>query len=121
MDAGKFEKQLLSLSQNELCGDCLAIVLRELDDAPKIGVVGRWESVPFKQSFGQYFGEFREYKGYIGSIEYSPEDAIYYGELLGIKDMVLYEGEDIQTLYKDYIEAIDDYIEFKEEIALKQN
>ena len=67
------------------------------------------------------FGQFVEYKGYIGSIEYEPEDAIYYGELLGIKDIVLYEGEDIQALYKDYIEAIDDYIEFRKEIASKQS
>lgn len=31
MDAGKFKKRLLSLSQNELCADCLIAVLNELD------------------------------------------------------------------------------------------
>jgi hypothetical protein len=43
MDAGKFRKQLLSLSQNELCADCLISVLNELDDAPKIGILGEWK------------------------------------------------------------------------------
>jgi hypothetical protein len=46
MDAGKFRKQLLSLSQGDLCGDCLAVVLNELDDAPKIGVVAKWDGTP---------------------------------------------------------------------------
>ena len=36
IDASEFRKQLLSLSQGDLCGDCLAIVLSKLDDAPKI-------------------------------------------------------------------------------------
>ena len=43
MDASKFRKQLLSLSQNELCADCLISVLNELDDAPKIGILGEWK------------------------------------------------------------------------------
>ena len=46
MDAGKFRKQLLSLSQGDLCGDCLAIVLSELNNFPKIGVVAKWDCTP---------------------------------------------------------------------------
>lgn len=46
MDAGKFRKQLLSLSQGDLCGDCLAVVLHELEEAPKIDVVAKWDGTP---------------------------------------------------------------------------
>ena len=44
MDAGKFKKQLLSLSQGDLCADCLIAVLNELDDAPKFGLLGEYHS-----------------------------------------------------------------------------
>lgn len=46
MDAGKFRKQLLSLSQGDLCGDCLAVVLSELDSFEKIGVIAKWDGAP---------------------------------------------------------------------------
>lgn len=62
-------------------------------------------------------GQFVEYKGYIGSIEYDPEDKIHYGHLLGIDDSVNYHGRTGLELYKHYREAVDDYIEFKKEIG----
>ena len=51
-----------------------------------------------------------EYKGYTGSIEYSKEDGLFYGKILGIKSLISYEGETGPQLEKDFIEAIDDYI-----------
>lgn len=61
-------------------------------------------------------GQFVEYKGYVGSIEYDPEDNIYYGKLLDIDDLVNYHADDIIELERIYHEAVDDYIEFKKEI-----
>lgn len=63
------------------------------------------------------YGQFVEYKGYIGSIEYSLEDRVFYGKLLNIEDLVTYEGEEIYSLYNHYLEAVDDYIKFKKEIG----
>lgn len=62
------------------------------------------------------FGQFVEYRGYIGSIEYSSEDHVYHGSLLGIRDLVNYDGTSIEELYKYYQEAVDDYIELKKEL-----
>lgn len=62
-------------------------------------------------------GQFVEYKGYIGSIEYDPEDKIYYGEILNIDDSVCYHDTDIIDLGKRSHEAVDNYIEFKKEIG----
>lgn len=62
-------------------------------------------------------GRFIEYKGYVGSIEYDPEDKIYYGKLLNIDDFVNYHGNDGVELYKSYRNAVDDYIEFKREVG----
>lgn len=62
-------------------------------------------------------GKFIEYKGYVGSIEYSSEDGVYHGKLLNIEDFINYEGYTVEELYQCYQEAVDDYIEFKKEVG----
>ena len=61
-------------------------------------------------------GQFIEYNGCVGSIEYSLDDDIYYGKLLNIRDLVAYEGNTFELLYEDYLDAVDDYIELKKEV-----
>ena len=52
-----------------------------------------------------------KYKGYTGSIDYSEEDTCLYGKVLGMsKDMITYEGQDVNELRKDFEGAIDDYL-----------
>jgi len=51
-----------------------------------------------------------EYKGYTGSIEYSQEDGLLYGKVLGIRGLISYEGETGQSLEADFKEAIDIYL-----------
>ncbi|WP_162340433.1 type II toxin-antitoxin system HicB family antitoxin [Cyclobacterium salsum] len=54
--------------------------------------------------------KYLEYKGYTGSIEYSPEYSLLYGKVLGIKGLVSYEGETGKLLEADFREAIDAYL-----------
>jgi predicted HicB family RNase H-like nuclease len=54
---------------------------------------------------------FLEYKGYTGSIEYSREDNLLFGKVLGISDLVSYEGHTGNELEKDFIRSIDQYTE----------
>ena len=51
-----------------------------------------------------------EYKGYTGSIEYSKEDGLLYGRVLGIQGLISYEGTTGKELEADFIAAIDSYI-----------
>lgn len=51
-----------------------------------------------------------EYKGYLGSVEYSDEDEILYGRLEFIRDLVTYEGVDAKGLKLAFQEAVDDYL-----------
>ena len=51
-----------------------------------------------------------EYKGYIGSVEFSEEDALFFGKVLGIRALVSYEGENAHDLVEDFHGAVDDYI-----------
>ena len=50
------------------------------------------------------------YKGFIGSIHFSAEDAVFHGKIEGITDLVTFEGQSINKLVKAFHEAVDDYI-----------
>lgn len=51
-----------------------------------------------------------EYKGYIGSIEFSEEDALFFGKVMGIRSLISYEGENADELISDFHSAVDDYL-----------
>ena len=51
-----------------------------------------------------------EYKGYIGSVEYSDIDHILYGKVQGICSLISYEGESVFDLIEDFHGAVDDYL-----------
>lgn len=52
-----------------------------------------------------------EYKGYVGSVEFSEEDALFYGKVLGIHSLISYEGNNAAELVADFHGAVDDYLE----------
>ena len=51
-----------------------------------------------------------EYKGYTGSVEYSDEDGIFFGKAQFIRASISYEGNDAESLRKDFHDGIDDYL-----------
>ena len=55
-------------------------------------------------------GNLITYKDYRGSIEYSAEDEVFYGKVIGINDLVSFEGTNVQDLKKSFKESIDDYL-----------
>jgi len=50
------------------------------------------------------------YKGYTGSIEYSREDGLLYGKVLGIRGLISFEGDTGKKLEVDFRDAIDAYL-----------
>ena len=60
-------------------------------------------------------GYFAPYKSYKGTIEYSIIDECYYGKII-CDSLINYEAENAIKLYKEFKYAVDDYIEFKEDI-----
>jgi len=54
--------------------------------------------------------KYLEYKEYTGSIEYSQEDSLLYGKVLGIRGLISYEGETGKRLEADFKNAIDIYL-----------
>lgn len=50
------------------------------------------------------------YRDYTGSVEYSSVDNCLFGRVLGINDMVSYEGASVEELRQAFEEAVDDYL-----------
>jgi predicted HicB family RNase H-like nuclease len=51
------------------------------------------------------------YKGYIGTVEFDSDDKILFGKVLGINDLVSYEGASVADLETDFKAAINDYLQ----------
>ena len=51
-----------------------------------------------------------EYKGYIGSVEFSETDQILFGKVQGIRSLISYEGTSVSDLIEDFRGAVDDYL-----------
>ena len=51
-----------------------------------------------------------EYKGYVGSVEFSEDNSLFFGKVLGIRALVSYEGENAHDLVEDFHGADDDYL-----------
>lgn len=57
------------------------------------------------------------YKGYVGTVEYSTEDEVFYGKVFGINDLVNFEGQSVAEIKKSFEEAVDDYLETCKELG----
>ena len=53
-----------------------------------------------------------KYKGYAGKTEYDDEAEIFYGEVIGLRDVVTYKGSSVKELQKSFRESIDEYLAF---------
>lgn len=54
------------------------------------------------------------YKNYIGTVNFSEEDMVFYGKVVGITDSISFEGDTVESLIRDFHDAVDEYLEFCE-------
>jgi predicted HicB family RNase H-like nuclease len=54
--------------------------------------------------------EVLKYKGYHGSTEYSLEDDCLHGRLLGINDIITYEGNSVKEIKIAFKDSVDNYL-----------
>lgn len=55
------------------------------------------------------------YKGYVGSVEFSDADGVFFGKVQGVRSLISYEGETREALQADLREAVDAYLELCQE------
>ncbi|MCI8827300.1 MAG: type II toxin-antitoxin system HicB family antitoxin [Ruminiclostridium sp.] len=56
-------------------------------------------------------GNTMEYKGYLGSVEFSEPDALLFGKVMGVRALISYEGESARALVDGFHAAVDEYLE----------
>ena len=50
------------------------------------------------------------YKGYLGQITYDNEAKLFHGEVIGLKDIITFQGTSVKELEKAFKDSIDDYL-----------
>ncbi len=58
-----------------------------------------------------------QYKNYYASVHFSAGDEVFYGKILGINDLVSFEGASVKELKKAFKDAVEDYLEMCAEIG----
>lgn len=57
-----------------------------------------------------------EHKDYIGTVEYSTEDNVFYGKILDINDLLTFEGSSVAELEDAFKETVNDYLDTCKEL-----
>jgi len=52
-----------------------------------------------------------QYQSYYASVHYSATDEVFHGKILGINDLVTFEGDSVKELKGAFEEAVQDYLE----------
>ena len=50
-----------------------------------------------------------EYRGFIGTVEFSTEDEVFFGKIEGVPGLVSFEGSSVKELKKSFEEAVKHY------------
>lgn len=61
-----------------------------------------------------------KYKGYEGSVEVCLEDDLLHGRILGIRDLIAYEGQTVHEIRLAFQVAVNDYINHCEERLIRE-
>jgi predicted HicB family RNase H-like nuclease len=54
---------------------------------------------------------FFKYGEFLGTVAYSAEDETFYGKVLGIDDLVTFEGSSVRELKKAFRDSVDAYVD----------
>ena len=55
-----------------------------------------------------------KYNGFLGSVNFSEKDGVFFGRIEGIDGLVNFEGESVKELTEAFHEAVDDYLAYCE-------
>ncbi len=50
------------------------------------------------------------YKGYIGRVEFDDSTDIFHGEIVGIRDIITFQGQSVSELRKAMQDSVEDYL-----------
>ena len=50
------------------------------------------------------------YKGYVGRVEFDDEAKMFHGEVVGIQDVITFQGKTVSSMKKSMAESVEDYL-----------
>ena len=59
------------------------------------------------------------YKGYTGVFDYDPDHEIFHGEVIGISDVITFQGRSVPELKEALQDSVEDYLDFCKELGKK--
>lgn len=55
-----------------------------------------------------------QYRGYCGQVTYNDDDGVFHGEVLGVRDVVTFQGTSVRELRLAFRRSVEDYLAFCE-------
>ena len=53
-----------------------------------------------------------EHKGYFAKVEFDDEANIFHGDVINLRDIIIFEGETVDELRTAFVDSVDDYLAF---------
>ena len=53
-----------------------------------------------------------QYKGYSGKVVYDDDAEIFHGEVIGLRDVITFQGKTVDEIKHAFRESVDDYLDF---------
>ncbi|MBU1743764.1 MAG: type II toxin-antitoxin system HicB family antitoxin [Proteobacteria bacterium] len=53
-----------------------------------------------------------QYKGYTGKVEFDDEADVFHGEVIGLRDVITFQGKTVDEVKESFQESVDDYLAF---------
>lgn len=57
-----------------------------------------------------------KYKGYHGQVNYDEEAKIFHGEVVGLRDVITFQGTSVDELEQAFKDSVDEYLDFCAEL-----
>lgn len=51
-----------------------------------------------------------KYKGYVARVEYDDDAKIFHGEVIGLRDVITFQGKTVEEIEKAFKDSVDDYL-----------
>lgn len=58
-----------------------------------------------------------KYKGYHGQVNYDEEAKLFHGEVVGLRDVITFQGTSVDELEQAFKDSIDEYLDFCKELG----
>lgn len=52
-----------------------------------------------------------QHKGYVGRVEFDSDADIFHGEIVGIRDVITFQGKSVKEIKKAMIDSVEDYLD----------